>query len=160
MASSVRTQLWALLTLSLVQTVIFGHLLSSGSPGGELMECMMPPCQREYPLWLSLFVFVGIAAVSVQCLSTLDTSSRAESSGLIYGTIAIAISAFAIDTHYLHPIPHAGQSLNPLMFSHVLYSQQALLPFFSCVLSVGIMAISMIVHRSLAGAVTKQMKQE
>ena len=149
--STARNQLRVLLALSLTQAAIFVRLLSSGSPGGELLECMMPPCQRAYPLWLSLCVFGGLAAASVQSLNALATGSAVASSAFIYGTIAVAISAFAIDTHYMHPIPHAGPSLNPLMFSHVKHGQQALLPFLSCVLSVGTMAMNMIVHRALAG---------
>ena len=150
--SSVRNQLRVLLALSLTQTAIFVHLLlGGGSPSGELMECMMPPCQRTYPLWLSLCVFVGLAAASVQGLRAAGTGSNVPSSAFIYGTIAVAISALAVDTHYMHPIPHAGPSLNPLMHSDVRYSRQALLPFLSCVLSVGTMAMNMIVHRALAG---------
>jgi len=145
-------QLLVLLTLSALQMIIYGRLLLLGRPDGELMECMMPPCQRAYPLWLSFCVFAGIGASVVLTLSALrNASATITSSAYIYGTIGIAVSAMAVDTHYMHPIPHAGVSLNPLFYSNVSIAQQALLPFGSMVISVAAMALSMIVHRAIAG---------
>jgi len=150
--ATLRNLLLVLLVLSLLQITIYGRLLLAGRPGGELMECMMPPCQRSYPLWLSLCVFAGIATTAVQTLSMLgNASTNAPSSAFIYGTIGIAISAMAVDTHYMHPIPHAGVSLNPLFYSNVSIAQQALLPFGSMVISVAAMALNMMVHRAVAG---------
>ena len=144
-----RTQLLVLVTLCVAQVAIMATLLRGGKQDGMLMECMMPPCQRVYPLWMSIVVF---SVIGVSAVLTLISSSRAASSAFIYGTIAIAMCAMAFDTHYMHPIPHAGKSLNPLMYSSVPIAQQQLLPFGSCILSVAIMGINMIAHRALSSS--------
>ena len=143
-----RTQLLVLLTLCIAQVAIMATMLSGGKQDGMLMECMMPPCQRTYPLWMNILVFSGIGFSALLTLST----DRAPNSAFIYGTIAIALCAMAFDTHYMHPIPHAGKSLNPLMYSSVPIAQQQLLPFGSCILSVAIMGINMIAHRALSSS--------
>ena len=142
-----RTQLLVLLALCIAQVAIMATLLRGDKQDdGTLMACMMPPCKRVYPLWMNIAVFSGIGVAAIVTLS----GSRSASSVFIYGTMAIALCAMAVDTHYMHPIPHAGKSLNPVMYSNVPIAQQQLLPFGSCVLSVAVMGINMIVHRALS----------
>eukprot|EP00966_Prymnesium_polylepis_P271283 6268047-Prymnesium_polylepis.1 len=108
-----RSLLSVQLCCALVQVCIFGRLLHLGHPGGKLIDCMMKPCERVYPLWLALSVFAFIAAVCAHTLYQLDRPGMAiPSNAIVYSTIAIAVANFAIDTHYAHPIPHGGVSLH------------------------------------------------
>ena len=107
------------------------------------MECMMPPCKRMYPLWMNITVFSGIARRNVTLSGVVQPA--------LHSSIMIAIALRHGVRHALHaPNSHAGKSLNPLMYSNVPIAQQQLLPFGSCVLSVAVMAINMIVHRALS----------
>ena len=170
MEQTLRTLLCIFVALAAIQCGIFGRLLLLG-PGGELMDCMNPPCQRQYPLWLSACTFAGLAAVAVRMLIALRTTTTHHHRGAGYtdtttvyttveevgsdaflvGAIAIACSNVAIDAHWMHPIPHAGKSLNPLMHSNVTTAQQAMLPAASCVVSIAMMVLCMIIHRTHAG---------
>eukprot|EP00588_Corethron_pennatum_P007010 CAMPEP_0194292100 /NCGR_PEP_ID=MMETSP0169-20130528/44888_1 /TAXON_ID=218684 /ORGANISM="Corethron pennatum, Strain L29A3" /LENGTH=165 /DNA_ID=CAMNT_0039040169 /DNA_START=83 /DNA_END=580 /DNA_ORIENTATION=+ len=146
----VRKLLKLVLSCSLVQVGIFSRLLLIGNPGGELMECLLPPCQRAYPLWMAASLFAANAVLALRLLVALGrAASRPAGDGLLYMSMGVAIVNVALDTHYAHLIPHAGESLNMLMYSNVPVAEQALSPFVSVFLSMAVMGLNVLSHRAL-----------
>ena len=106
-------------------------------------------------------VFTAIALLAARQIVLLVRSSNANNDpeqstnneggkdALLYSSMGVAILNVAIDVHYAHPIPHAGESLNMLMHSNVTVEKQALLPFLSVILSVVGMVLTVISHRAL-----------
>ena len=149
-----RQLLVALLACALLNVALFARLLHLGHPGGKLMQCMAPPCERTYTLWFALAVFAFVACVSATTLLALDAPTMAvPSNAIVAGTILIAVANLAIDLHYAHPIPHGGKSLNWAMYSDVGVEEQALTPLLSVVVSIASMSLNIICHRTLTDLV-------
>ena len=147
-APHVHRVLIALLTTAILQCCMVAWILLHG-PGGKLMDCMMPPCKRSYPIWLALAVFAFVAAVAARMLMAPDHVSSFMSNAIIFGTIGIAIVNLLVDLHFAHPIPHSGISLNMLMHSDITPAEQALLPLGVVILSVIVMGLNLMAHRAL-----------
>mmetsp|Transcript_23082 Transcript_23082/g.46075 ORF Transcript_23082/g.46075 Transcript_23082/m.46075 type:complete len:167 (+) Transcript_23082:181-681(+) len=146
----VRKLLASILSCSLVQVGIFARLLWIGNPGGELMECLLPPCRRAYPLWTAAALFATNVLLALRLLRTVGrTASRPAGDGLLWVSMGVAVVNVALDTHYAHLIPHAGKSLNMLMYSDVPVAEQALSPFLSVFLSMAVMGLNVLTHRAL-----------
>jgi hypothetical protein len=145
-----RILLFTLLACALLQCAIFTQLLRHG-PGGKLIACLLPPCQQQWPLWLTLALFAFIACTTARTISTLASAPHHATPGnsALVGTVGVALVNFAIDVFYAHPIPHGGVSLNMLMHSNIATTEQALLPLFSVVLSAAVMGLNVISHRAL-----------
>lgn len=163
--------LLSLLACSLIQVGILVKLIHRGNPGGDLIECLMPPCQRSYPLWIGAAVFTAIALLTarrmmflvLRCRNQEHASNIARSGGndaLLYSSMAVAIFNVVMDVHYAHPIPHAGKSLNAWMHSNVTKENQAVLPWLTVVLSIAIMSLSVISHRALTDILSLSKRSE
>lgn len=131
-----------------IQVIIFSRLAYLGNPGGTLMGCMMPPCERAYPIWLALCVFGAVAISAVWQLFVLPKAEKSSKSYAHVLAVCIALANFAIDVHYAHPIPHGGKSLHWSMHSNVSSAEQALSPLVSVVFSIGLMALLLVGHRA------------
>mmetsp|Transcript_37344 Transcript_37344/g.42681 ORF Transcript_37344/g.42681 Transcript_37344/m.42681 type:complete len:180 (+) Transcript_37344:134-673(+) len=145
----IRNFLWSLLVCSTIQVGILGRLIYRGDAGGELMDCILPPCKQQYILWITMSLFVTLAGVAIHILSILKTAETFPTYILEYTSMGVAIVNVLIDVKYAHPIPHAGESLNFLMHSNVSVEKQATTLGIGVFISVAIMGISLLLHRSL-----------
>ena len=154
---SVRLLLVTLIICALVNAGLFGRMLHLGNPGGALMKCLSPPCERAYTLWLALATFTFVGCVAARVLLELGKPNMTvPSNAIMAGTIAVAVANLAVDVHYAHPIPHGGKSLNWAMYSDVAVEEQALTPLITVIVSVLTMGLNIICHRILTDDVTRK----
>ena len=117
---------------------------------GALMECLLPPCRQAYPLWTASALFATNVLLALRLLRAVGrAASRPSGDGLLWVSMGVAVVNVALDTHYAHLIPHAGTSLNMLMYSDVPVAEQALSPFLSVFLSMAVMGLNVLTHRAL-----------